>query len=231
MHNDRTTVGRHRAADDKASAGDSYGTPDALYDSLNRVFQFTIDLAADHWNAKAPLYSTVEGTFGKCVRPEGGGCRGDHRAFGGEWGSHYTSIDCPGYVKISEADGLTVDWSGERPFCNPPFSQVAKWVSMFAGRRNVEGAPIAVCILPESRETQWWVLHVKHQSIQTTQTPRTRFIHPPVECKPGCTLPLPPKGTKKVAGEHGEGHELGRANGSPPGAIAVVEYRPDWLLP
>lgn len=228
MHNDRTTVGRNRG--EKASAGDSYGTPDALYDSLNRVFQFTIDLAADHWNAKAPLYCTVEGTFGKCVRPEGGGCRGDHRTFGGEWGSHQVSLDCPGYVKLADADGLALDWSGERPFCNPPFSQVARWVTMFAGRRNVEGAPIAVCILPESRDTAWWNTYVRHKSIQTPQTPRTRFIHPTVECEPGCSLPKKPMIADPGDGPWGKGHALGKAATSPPGGIAVVEFRPDWLL-
>lgn len=50
-------------------------------------------------------------------------------------------------------DGLAADWSGERVWCNPPFSDIRRWVEK-AGRRD---ADLCVQLLPANRTEQgWW---------------------------------------------------------------------------
>ena len=52
-----------------------------------------------------------------------------------------------------EIDGLAQDWSGERIWCNPPYSGIRPWVEKAAERK----AEIAVLLLPANRTEQaWW---------------------------------------------------------------------------
>lgn len=52
-----------------------------------------------------------------------------------------------------EQDGLTQDWSGERVWCNPPYSNIRPWVEKAAKRE----AEITVMLLPANRTEQaWW---------------------------------------------------------------------------
>lgn len=59
-----------------------------------------------------------------------------------------------------ETDGLEQDWSGERVWCNPPYSNIAPWV-----RKAWESWPHTlgiVMLLPANRtEQQWWQLMVE----------------------------------------------------------------------
>lgn len=59
-----------------------------------------------------------------------------------------------------EQDGLVQDWSGERVWCNPPYSDIAPWVrkawECWASTSGV------VMLLPANRtEQQWWQLMVE----------------------------------------------------------------------
>ena len=63
---------------------DDWGTPQWLFDELNKEFNFTLDPAASYENAKCKKY--------------------------------YTVVE----------DGLKQDWTGERVFCNPPYSKKTK---------------------------------------------------------------------------------------------------------
>lgn len=76
------------------SGNDEIGTPQALYDWLDRRFRFNYDAAAGHGTAKCDLYSTTGGTW---------------------------SLFGSGGL-IDARDGLALPWGGKRVFCNPPYS-------------------------------------------------------------------------------------------------------------
>lgn len=57
-------------------------------------------------------------------------------------------------------DGLEQDWTGERVWCNPPYSDIEPWVAK-AGRRDQD---LAVLLLPANRTEQgWWQDYVERQ--------------------------------------------------------------------
>lgn len=50
-------------------------------------------------------------------------------------------------------DGLAQDWTGERVWCNPPFSHLEDWVRKASG----SGAELVVMLMPANRtELGWW---------------------------------------------------------------------------
>jgi phage N-6-adenine-methyltransferase len=58
----------------------------------------------------------------------------------------------------AEDDGLMQDWSGERVWCNPPYSSIEPWCEKAAN----SGAEIVVMLLPANRTEQgWWQRHVE----------------------------------------------------------------------
>lgn len=55
-------------------------------------------------------------------------------------------------------DGLERDWSGERVYCNPPYSSIEPWVE----KAHVSGAELVVMLLPANRTEQgWWQRQVE----------------------------------------------------------------------
>lgn len=77
------------------SGNDEIGTPQGLFDWLNRRFLFSFDAAASHENHKLPFYATIDGLF----------------------------YDLSGGVRTEASDGLTASWNDLRVFVNPPYSQ------------------------------------------------------------------------------------------------------------
>jgi hypothetical protein len=78
----------------------------------------------------------------------------------------------------AEDDGLSKDWSGERVWVNPPYSDIEPWVAKAAketGRHDTgiparhsrgnlwsPGAELVVMLLPANRtEQKWWQRHVE----------------------------------------------------------------------
>jgi phage N-6-adenine-methyltransferase len=59
---------------------------------------------------------------------------------------------CASYF-TAEDDGLDQEWSGT-VFCNPPYSQVAKWVEK-AHRASLDGVT-TVLLLAARTDTRWW---------------------------------------------------------------------------
>jgi phage N-6-adenine-methyltransferase len=58
----------------------------------------------------------------------------------------------------AEDDGLAQDWSGERVWCNPPYSDIAPWVQ----KAHFSGAELVVMLLPANRtEQKWWQEHIE----------------------------------------------------------------------
>jgi phage N-6-adenine-methyltransferase len=57
-----------------------------------------------------------------------------------------------------EDDGLLQDWTGERVWCNPPYSNIEPWTQKAAG----SGAAIVVMLLPANRTEQgWWQRNIE----------------------------------------------------------------------
>lgn len=105
---------------------DAWGTPQDLFDELNEKHHFTVDLAAEPWNAKLPRWCGVGGI-------------------------------CPDVFQFS--------LSGERWFCNPPFSQIEEWIAWLWRWYNPDLEPRAstgVLLIPGVRcEQDWWQKYVE----------------------------------------------------------------------
>lgn len=53
-------------------------------------------------------------------------------------------------------DGLAQSWSGERVWCNPPYSNIGPWVAK-ALHEVAAGCPLVLLLLPANRTEQgWW---------------------------------------------------------------------------
>jgi phage N-6-adenine-methyltransferase len=64
---------------------------------------------------------------------------------------------CPKFY-TKEDDGLSKDWSGERVFCNPPYSEVGKWVEK--ARNSHDGHTWIVLLIPARTDTRWFHDHL-----------------------------------------------------------------------
>lgn len=57
-------------------------------------------------------------------------------------------------------DGLTASWSGERVWCNPPYSAISDWLYKARCATKLGGAELVVCLVPCSPDRHWWHDHV-----------------------------------------------------------------------
>lgn len=78
-------------------------------------------------------------------------------------------------------DGLSQNWSGERVFLNPPFSDIRPWLGRVV---EEDGGPnrhfLAVCILPAAVNAGWWKLYVDGYARWIwNPARRVQFIPPP----------------------------------------------------
>jgi hypothetical protein len=80
---------------------DDRETPPCVFDPLWQEFDFTLDAAASHGNAKCNRYCTLEGCYTRGPGPP---------------------------QQISYQDGLEWSWTEERVWLNPPFSGLRPWV-------------------------------------------------------------------------------------------------------
>jgi phage N-6-adenine-methyltransferase len=63
-----------------------------------------------------------------------------------------TNAKLPRYFTIM-TDGLAQDWSGERVWCNPPFSDIRPW----AEKAHLSPTALVVMLVPANRTEQgWW---------------------------------------------------------------------------
>ncbi len=80
-----------------------------------------------------------------------------------------------------ETDGLRQSWKGERVWCNPPYSELGKWVAKAAEQE----ADLCVLLIPANRTDQkWWHRHIESQRGNGTVwveflEGRIRFRFPP----------------------------------------------------
>jgi phage N-6-adenine-methyltransferase len=103
---------------------DDRRTPRELFDALHAQYHFTVDAAASAENALLPRFWTKE------------------------------TPACWGHPDMWQGGGLAQDWSEQRVWCNPPFSNLAPWVK----RAHLSRAtPLIVMLVPANRTEQgWW---------------------------------------------------------------------------
>ena len=66
---------------------------------------------------------------------------------------------------FTEADnGLDRDWSGERVFCNPPYSDVKAWAKKCFDECYCGKCELAVMLVPARVDTQWFHQYIYHKS-------------------------------------------------------------------
>ena len=161
-------------------------TPPELFEQLTERFRYDFDPFASHVNALTDFYCTVDGTFGK-------------------------DADF-GPVQYSSADGLSADWSGMRPFVNPPYSTglIGRCVQhAFEQRLDL---PVCTLLVPAATETHWFQRYVLEHCDITWLDKRVKYVHPPFECGPRCQTGATP-------------HQLGRPVPGSPGPSVVATYK------
>lgn len=74
-----------------------------------------------------------------------------------EWSTPKALFDelmCDKYYTIHD-DGLKQSWKGERVFCNPPYSEIAKWCEKAFYETKQEGT-IVVMLIPSRTDTRYF---------------------------------------------------------------------------
>lgn len=79
----------------------------------------------------------------------------------------------PDYIDPAQ-DGLTTKWAPRRPWCNPPFSQIGKWVEKMEreGKRT-----IVVALMADRPEVAWFRDHVEDVAAEIWAVdPRIQYL-------------------------------------------------------
>lgn len=63
------------------------------------------------------------------------------------------NFDCDPCPEYPKTDGLLIEW-GQRSFCNPPYSQINKWVEK--AYQEYQKGKTVVLLIPSRTDTKWW---------------------------------------------------------------------------
>lgn len=63
------------------------------------------------------------------------------------------------YHFTEKEDGLKRSWGGEIVFCNPPYSQITKWVQKASEERTT-----TVMLIPARTDTKWFHKYIYHRT-------------------------------------------------------------------
>lgn len=110
---------------------DDWGTPQAFFDQLDRIFRFSLDVCADFSNTKCPLF---------CAPAD------------------YPAVSQVYPGTVYGRDGLAQSWQGHTCWMNPPYSggQVGRWLEK-ARLEVALGDCVVVALVPASTETAWYM--------------------------------------------------------------------------
>lgn len=93
---------------------------------------------SDEWYTPQNLFKSLDDEFhfnlDPCATPKSAKCK-----------TYFTKED----------DGLSKKWGGYRVFCNPPYSDIAKWVEK-AYRETREDNTIVVMLIPARTDTKYF---------------------------------------------------------------------------
>jgi phage N-6-adenine-methyltransferase len=76
-------------------------------------------------------------------------------------------------AKGLSVDGLAMDWSGHRVFCNPPYSDKTPWIRKALERK----AQVVVLVLPATTASEWFHLLHDHGAEIRFFRKRIKFWH------------------------------------------------------
>lgn len=128
---------------------DNWQTPRPLFDHYDRLFGFTLDAAASVSNHLTDYY---------CVSPD-------------DW--DFIQAEGTIYDGIVGYNGLAYDWTGERVWVNPPYSDPGPWA-----RKAAVSDALTVALLPVDPSTQWWQHYVLGQSTRQGKDCRWAYLDP-----------------------------------------------------
>lgn len=64
---------------------------------------------------------------------------------------------------VYSSDGLNHSWAGWRVWCNPPYSQIAKWVEKCATEEDAETIALLIPARTDTRYFHEWIMPYAHQ--------------------------------------------------------------------
>lgn len=101
---------------------------------------------SDEWETPQAFYDALDAEFHFTLDP----CATDE------------NHKCEKYI-TREQNGLNADWSGQRIFCNPPYSQVGRWVekAFYEGQKD---NTIVVMLLPSRTDTKYFHKYIYQRS-------------------------------------------------------------------
>jgi hypothetical protein len=151
----------HSVEENNGNGRPDWQTPPDTAAHIRRRFGITYDAFASHENAKAERYSTISGTFVK-VEVTADPANNDQIVRGRR--------------QISEEDGLTHPWTGERVFFNPPYSH--GWGDLLATKIAAERnrAALMVGLLMADTSTLFWREFVIPNAEAITYLPRVQYV-------------------------------------------------------
>lgn len=179
----------HSGDDDGGSV--EWTTPDRLYQPMHEVYDFTLDGAAAHGNAKCDRYCTADGTFGpdRCTCPVGppkytlwapkGTVREDHEPGCSLLGLLQETEAGPRRL-LDYRDGLNFPWEGERVFLNPPWGDVLPLFLRKVCSEHIRRGVLTASILP-ARTDSWFHDYVKPYARVDFRRGREQFGDPEAE--------------------------------------------------
>ena len=122
-----------------------------------REFVQRVRNSSDEWITPQDLYDKLDNEFhftlDPCSTPENAKCE-----------KYYTLED----------DGLSQEWGGYRVFCNPPYSEIGKWVSK-AYEESLKPDTLVVLLIPARTDTKWFHNYISHRSEVRFLKGRLRF--------------------------------------------------------
>ncbi len=112
---------------------------------------------SDEWSTPDAFFQELDREFHFTLDP----CASDenHKC---EW--YYTK----------EQDGLTKDWGGHCVFCNPPYSEIARWTEK-SYREGTKDNTTVVLLIPSRTDTQYFHNFIYHRSEIRFVEGRLRF--------------------------------------------------------
>lgn len=166
----------HSVEENGGNGNPAWRTPGLLAEEIFARYALNFDAFADHANALAPDYSTIEGTFHReehanCPRTLGRGCE-----------------VC--IVKVDDRDGFAYPWRGWRPFIQPPYSRgimplvADKCIAEATGRASAlfpDGSPIIqrpavpVGLFMWDTSTKYVREKIKPGAESVTELPRVQY--------------------------------------------------------
>lgn len=196
---------------DEEGGSVEWGTPDRIFMPWMEVYDFTLDVAADHGNAKCERYCTPDGTFGpdRCTCPQ---VAPKYTRLAPSRGPSLIEHDpdnkaccLNGLLVVTEAgprrlidyrDGLNFPWAGERCFMNPPWGAAIVGFLRKTVAEHLQHGVLVAAILP-ARTDSWFHDYVTPYARYTFSKGREEFIDPEADERKAKGLPArtqPPVG-------------------------------------